>query len=470
MELLFHRMGLYMNYRLAILTLALAHAATVLPAQSTDSVTIAASTLYSKPGLINRVLLGSNYRKVWETPVRLPVFHLSEHGFTIKELGGGNQTLSLQLTDRKGRSWSLRTVDKNVVGALPPFMQKTIVVKLAQEQVSGAHPYAPLIVARLAKAVGVRAADPVYYFVPDDPALGEYRSLFAGSVCLLEEREPGESRSQNTGKILERLIDKGSARADGPAILKARLLDIIVGDWDRHSDQWRWAARPGSRDLPLVYALPRDRDQALYYTDGVLPRLMQLVALRYLISYNDDLKRIKSLTYKSWPFDRFFLSGVDREQWTGTLQYLHGALTDSVLLDAVKALPPEIYAISGKRLYHQLQGRRDDLVKQGLKYYRFLSGYVDIYGTDKDDEFVISGVGDTLRVQVFLRKDGVRGAPFYERVFQRSDTRLLRLWAFHGKDKLVTDKGKSAFKFEFYTDDGDDELSIDAGKKLRLVR
>ena len=43
-------------------------------------------------------------------------------------------------------------------------------------------------------------------------------------------------------------------------LLRARLLDMLIGDWDRHDDQWRWVAfEEGKHDFK---AIPRDRDQA----------------------------------------------------------------------------------------------------------------------------------------------------------------------------------------------------------------
>ena len=49
------------------------------------------------------------------------------------------------------------------------------------------------------------------------------------------------------------------------------MLDMFLGDWDRHEDQWRWHNRPG-KDKKYV-AVPRDRDQVFHVTQGLLPKL-----------------------------------------------------------------------------------------------------------------------------------------------------------------------------------------------------
>src|SRR5688572_10010154 len=81
--------------------------------RETDSVVVAASQQYADRSLMNRLLMGKNYREAWSTPVKLPALYLSRSGFTIESLGGGMQTKSLRLKDAHQASWVLRTVDKD---------------------------------------------------------------------------------------------------------------------------------------------------------------------------------------------------------------------------------------------------------------------------------------------------------------------------------------------------------------------
>ena len=90
-----------------------------------DSATIVASTKYGKAGFVKRLFMGKNYRNVWATPVKLPIFRMKELGFTVSELGGGQQTKSLRLKDKDGREWALRTIDKDVEGALPKWLRNS---------------------------------------------------------------------------------------------------------------------------------------------------------------------------------------------------------------------------------------------------------------------------------------------------------------------------------------------------------
>ena len=90
------------------------------PVSAQDSVIVAASNKYINCSPVRLLFVGKNYRREWSTPVKMPVFHLKSEmgGFTIKELGGGQQTKSLRLLDKNGQEWVLRTTDKDVAGAL----------------------------------------------------------------------------------------------------------------------------------------------------------------------------------------------------------------------------------------------------------------------------------------------------------------------------------------------------------------
>lgn len=78
---------------------------------------------------------------------------------------------------------------------------------------------------------------------------------------MLEEREPtfnGEN-AISTSKLFDKLLENNDNRIDENEILRARLLDMYIGDYDRHEDQWKWGS-VGEEKGRLYYAIPRDRD------------------------------------------------------------------------------------------------------------------------------------------------------------------------------------------------------------------
>ena len=105
-----------------------------------------------------------------------------------------------------------------------------------------------------------------------------------GHALALYEERPDEDWSQQrsfgysaeiygTEKMLEKLQEDQDNEVDQRAFLKARLLDLLIGDWDRHEDQWRWASFEKGKG-ELFVPIPRDRDQVFYDSEGLLPTIV----------------------------------------------------------------------------------------------------------------------------------------------------------------------------------------------------
>ncbi|MGZ3874956.1 MAG: BamA/TamA family outer membrane protein, partial [Mucilaginibacter sp.] len=235
-------------------------------AHQNDSVKVAIEPEYDKVTKFHRMLLGESYRKLWATPVTIKVFRLTSEkgGLKILQRGGGMQTKSLRLQDGSGQEWVLRTIQKYPEKVLPPNLRKTIAKDIVQDQISAEHPFSAIVVPPLARILYIPHANPQIVYVPDDPAFGAYRKDFANQVFLFEEREPLDAeKTDNTGKVEKKMLDDNDTRVDQQIVLRARLLDMLLGDWDRHEDQWRWEKVQDS--VGSIYEpVPRDRDQVFY--------------------------------------------------------------------------------------------------------------------------------------------------------------------------------------------------------------
>ena len=183
------------------------------------SVTVRVSDQYQAGGF-TEYLLGENYRAAWAQEIEVPVFDIGKEkgGLKVLRKGGGQQTFSLRLADSSGREYVLRSVEKYPEAAIPEMLRETFAQDLVQDQISASHPYAALVVAPLAEAAGLYHTNPRLVFVPDDPRLREYRSLFANTLALFEER-PDEDWSHaaffghaenivGTAKVIEKTCQR----------------------------------------------------------------------------------------------------------------------------------------------------------------------------------------------------------------------------------------------------------------------
>ena len=432
-----------------------------------DSITVAIAPQYDKVSGFHRLWFGKNYRKQWATPVTFKVFHLQQEGLKILGQGGGQQTKSLRMADASGKEWVLRGVQKDPAKALPEKLRATVARNIVQDQISAAQPYAPLTVPLLAEALNVPHANPRLVFVPNDTALGFYRKEFANTICILEEREPvseGKIKTYNTLKVLEKLReDAGNNRIDEKAVLRARMLDLLIGDWDRHEDQWRWEKKEkGGKDI--YSPIPRDRDQVYFINSGILP----YIAARKWLSpkfqgFGEEIRDVNGFMYNARFFDRFFLHELSEEEWKKTIEEIQQTITNDLLSKAVKQLPDTIYAQCGEDILSALIARRDALLKKGMTYYKFLSKTVEIPGSSKNDFFEINYEKKALHLSVSkIKKDGTKGATYYERTFNRKKTKEIRLYGLGGEDIFqVNGAGRSAIKVRMIGGEDKDSFSID---------
>lgn len=342
-----------------------------------DSITIHASDRYKHPALIGRILAGANYRDIWAMPVRVKIFRINEAkgGLIAKEMGGGLQTTSLQLEDKSGKKWVLRSVDKNVERAMEvQGIKNKRIRKFSQQMISGAHPYGALTLSPMAKALGILSLEPELVYIPDDPALGAYRSELANTMATLELREPVFHEGDDvddTEKMLKKLKEKKGYKLDQKMLLQARLLDMLVADWDRHEDQWKWTNHKQPDGTTMIYPIARDHDQAYFNSSGLVFGVLRTFNAKRFVGFRDKLK-LKALNYKQWYFDKTFMKDLTEEDWRNGVQTFQAKLTDDVLGQSAKRLPREVYVAHGEDFLNTLRARRDRMPRDVMKYYHFL--------------------------------------------------------------------------------------------------
>jgi hypothetical protein len=431
-----------------------------------DSITIAIAPGYNKVSKTHRFLLGENYRKLWAAPVKLRILHLSKEkgGLKILQTGGGKQTMSLRLQDSSGQQWVLRTIQKYPEKGLPANLRPTVVKDILQDQVSVLHPFSSLTVPPLAAALGIPHSNPEIVYVSDDASLGEYRKDFANHVFLFEEREPLDAlKTDNTEKTQRQLQDDNDNRVDQKTVLRARLLDMLLGDWDRHEDQWRWEKIDGKHQTTYE-PVPRDRDQVYYKTSGVLPWIVSHQWLKSRFQpYGKSIRDINGWNFGARYFDRYFLNGLSEDDWIEQIAYVQATLTDSLINQSVRRMPANVFKLSGPQIISSFIARRNILDKQAMEYYRFISKEVEIPASDKTDKFSIFNESDgKLTVTVNkIKKDGTIDKVTYKRTFNPAITKEVRLYGFAGNDVFdVTGLTPSLVKVRMVGGDGVDTFRV----------
>jgi hypothetical protein len=407
-------------------------------------VRVAASDRY-KAERVHRFALGGGYRDLWQAEIELPVLDLSaEGGLVPTGRFGGLQTAVLGLKGGNGRSYSFRGTDKDPSAVLGPLFKDTVIETLVQDQMAAQHPGGPPSVGVISEAAGILTVHEHMVVMPDDPALGEYREEFAGMVGTFFEFPMPESEDApgfhdateiiGQKELYERLERSPEDEVDVKAFLRARLLDILIGDFDRHRKQWRWAKIPGN---PKWQPIPEDRDMAFVRYDGAGPRVAS-VYVKILQNYGPKYPSMQGLTYHGWEQDRWLLPALSWPEWEAIALDMQARITDEIIDEAISAQPPEYVELDGERLRKDLRGRRDRLVKGARSFYEHLAGEVNVQGTDAAEQVTVTREPDgTTLVEVRQLDPALdTSEPTFSRRFDPDDTNEVRIYLREGDDQV----------------------------------
>lgn len=429
-----------------------------------------------RAGRFKRIWLGDNYREEWITPVEIPVFDFRNNNgkMIIVDVGGNFQTRTLRLEDESGKEWVLRSIDKDASKRIPEILRTDLAEDIVQDQMSASNPYAALAVPRIAEAAGIYHTNPRLVYLPGSSFSKEYDEKWEG-IYLFEERPDGNrdniasfGYSENivsTPKMIEKVTEEHDSSVDQKLLLKSRLVDMLLSDWDRHEDQWRWASFKEDGNT-LYRPIPRDRDMVFFVNEGALPWLStRKFLLRKIQGLDYDIKDLSGLNIQAQRLDRRFLNKLTRDEWNTTAKELKVTITDEVIDQAINDMPEQIAQISGSKIKSKLKVRRDNLEKYADEYYSILARKVDIIGTDKRDFFKVERINDShTRVTIFNIDEKEKSeSKYYERVFTYPETKEIMLYGLDGSNLFkVTGNVEKGIKVHIVGGKGKDETEDDS--------
>lgn len=429
--------------RIAPLALALALAAPVSAGAQQDT-SVVAGAHYAAGGLW-RLFFGSEYRRLWAEPVTVPVLNLRTYagGLRPTTAGRGMQTKSLRFNGADGFRYGFRSVDKDP--DVPDELEGTFISDLIRDQISSQHPGGPPVAAALLTAAGVLHTDPMLVVLPDDAALDSFRGRFAGTLGYLERRatvqagRPGFAGALeivDTDSLLPRVFRSPANSVDARAFLAARLMDVLMGDWDRHRGQWTWA-RFGEGSPVVWEPIPEDRDFAFVRFDGPMLSMARHSALPQMVEFGEHWPYMAGQTWNGRDIDRWFLNGLERPVWDSVSAALQQRLSDSAIAASAHRLPESWYALDGERLARALEWRRDHLSEATHRFYRLLAREAELHATRGAELVTIDRLDDGRLAVAIAAREPAGAEPYLSRTFDPRDTREVRVYLYGGGDRVV---------------------------------
>ncbi|WP_055434844.1 metallophosphoesterase [Lacinutrix algicola] len=443
---------------------------------------------------VYKTLLGDRYRELYSTEIVAKVATLDTlyGGLEIVRAGGGHQTRSLRLRTKDGRELNMRALRKSATQYLQTVLfketyiendfEKTKVEDLVLDFYTAAHPYAFFAVPDLSHAAGVYHTNPKLYYIPKHKFLGDYNTEYGGELYMIEER-PEENYSdeknfgyaddiESTHDIIAKIREDEKYKIDENSYIRARLYDMLLGDWDRHQDQWRWAQFNQENGDKLFKPIPRDRDQVFSNFDGALLDVLKVLSgsTKQLQVYDSELKDIKWMNSAGIKLDKVLIQDSDKAAWIKQAKHLMKNITDEVIADAFSKIPTEAKDESLKEIQKHLKGRRDNLLDITERYYNYLNELVIVTGTDKDDYFEINRIGDNeTNVKISRIIDGKKGEVLVDRTYNKDVTKELWIYGLDDDDVFeVTGKANNLIFTRIIGGQNNDTYIIKNGRRVRV--
>lgn len=453
------------------------------------------ASIYSKEmtrkSFFHKFLFGNHYRKYYSLPIEAKTATLDTLMGGLKPIreGGGHQSISLRMMDSKKREYVMRALKKSATQFLQSvaFKDQYVANDFEDTYVEGflldfyttSHPYTPFAVGDMADKLGLAHTNPVLYYIPKQNALKEFNSNFGDALYMVEERPTDNQKDARsfgkpndiigTDDMMKNLHKDEKYVVDEKEYMKARLFDMLIGDWDRHADQWRWGEY-NEGDKIVYKPIPRDRDQAFAKYDGtLLSLLMNIPALRHMRTFKKEIDNVKWLNREPYPLDLAFVRTSDKNDWIMQAKYIQEHLSDSDIDQAFKNLPKEVQDETIEDIKQKLKSRKKELQKYAAIYSDVLAHTVIIAGTDKKDKFVLNHNAEkSLELKVYrIKKDG--DELIYTKIYKDKTTKNLWIYGLDDDDIYeVNGKYKSNILIRLIGGQNNDLYTIDNGRKVKI--
>ncbi|MCK8521439.1 metallophosphatase [Aquimarina sp. D1M17] len=417
------------------------------------------STEETTKGKLYRGLWGDHYRKFYSTPVEAPVAFLDTLYGGLKPIrrGGGHQSKSLRLKDKDGKEFVMRALRKSAIKFLQATafqdkyveedLQESFADRFLLDFYTTAHPYTPFAVGKLADAADVYHTNPKLYYVPKQEPLGIYNDEYGDELYMIEERvASNQSDLESFGKpkdilstddVLREIRKTGKSIVDEPSYIRARLFDMLIGDWDRHEDQWRWARFENPDGTEICKPIPRDRDQAFSIFDGSVLSFLRFAVpfIRMMQSFDEELPNTKWFNFEPYPLDLTFINKSNWSDWQKEIKYIQDNLNDEVIEKAFASLPDEVKGQTIEEIKSKLKGRRANLENIARAYYLYINKFEVVVGTQKNDKFLVTRLPNGKTSIKIQRKD----LGIFDRTFSKEETKEIWLYGLNGNDSFTVD-------------------------------
>ena len=422
---------------------------------STKSASVYTAEETDKSGF-HKMLWGEHYRPFYSTKFEFPVLYLDTIPGNLEVLGagGGHQSRSLGFRDDDGHEFTMRAIRKSALQFLQStvvtthyvkeYLENTIAERYVQDFYTTAFPYGTFPAGEFMDELGIYHPYSNLYYVPKQESLGIYNETYGDELYMFEYHIGGENKEfygdaddiLNSADLFLDMKETKDVYVDEDMFIRARLLDMLLGDWDRHEGQYEWAEFEEEDGKKRYVPIAKDRDQVFPKTDGFALSMLRLAfpPFRAMEEYSDEVKRPKWFNVAGYPLDKAFIRNADWEDWKAQVDFIQNKITDEVIEDGFGVLPEGVQQDEYvENIKETMKARRGNLEKIARDYFKHLAEFDMFVGTQKDDQFLITRKPNGITTITLKNKDDEITA---EKTYDSDLTREVWVYGLDGDDEF----------------------------------
>lgn len=332
------------------------------------------------------------------------------------------------------------------------------------------HPYIFIAAEYLAKEVQLSNATPRIIYLAqgtesDTISDGSHLKNKLATISRLPIIET-EGILNSIDTLLDKLHQDNFAKVDQAVYIKSRLFDMLIGDWNKISENWYWIPTVDG-DSTIYIPQSLDRSHAFAKVDGAFfKELLNILGVGFITNYEENLKNVRKFNKLAYPLDIAITQSCTAIEWQAQAKELKQLLTDDVIDNAFSRLPKEMQNEEVNLIRKNLKQRKKNLENIALEYYKYTQKTPVVTGSDKSERFVIDqDKGHNLRIRIYDKQTNVLT---FDKLYTKKYTKEIWLYGLGGNDDFEIDKKKRNISLLLIGGEGRNNYNIIQGKNVSI--
>jgi len=424
-------------------------------------------------------LWGEHYRDLYTTPIAVQPANLNNLYGGLKVERQIPEEFALLLRNNQDQDYLLK-----IVGGYSTFLQsgffrdvynhrefkKTYLDEFIKDAYTITHPYSFILADRMADRLALSSFDPKIYYLPQNSVndtISDGTRIDDRMVSIYDLKAYADNPVIiQTDTLLTKIKEDKTIKIDEEVYIRERLFDMLVGDWNKGNENWRWQEQTREDSVVTLSPVIVDRQSAFTKVDGFFFKgILGMFGLKSVTNYDYRYGELKKVNGMSYSLDVALAGQADRQMWLEQAKYIKQNLTNEVIDEIFQLLPDEIKGEYADNIKSKLKMRRDNLEVIASHYYDILQETPVIVGTNEKDSFVINRTGDKqLQVQIFNKQDRL----VFEKLYDRK-TKEIWIYGLEGDDRFeVSGDSRKTIPMILIGGKGENNYNIENGKKLTI--